>query len=180
MLGASPLPLSRIALNHHAMCCELSCTEATDALGFAPIFGRQPGPLLELRAAPRQEALGKPRSCEIALPLERLRAARFVLSDGLFGQLRQLVLRLSKRLGPALLSRQLLQKNGSYGILFRRRQLGNFFQCLFEKLCHLGRLRRTHLTAGWSCGLTSTLTRRAPGEVCKARRSRARPCAAYC
>ena len=123
LLGASPLPLSRIALNHHAMCCELSCTEATDALDSVPIFGRQPGPLPELRAAPRQEALGKPRSCEIALPLERLRAARFVLSDGLFGQLRQLVLRLSKRLGPALLSRQLLQKNGSYGILFRCRQL---------------------------------------------------------
>lgn len=74
------------------MCYELSCTEATDALGSEPIFGRQPVPLLELRAAPRQEALGKPRSCGIALPLERLRAAGFVFSDSLFGQLGQLVL----------------------------------------------------------------------------------------
>jgi hypothetical protein len=74
------------------VCCELSCTGGTDAPGSAPTSGTPLGSLLESGAAPRLEALGKPRLCEIALPLERLRAARFVFSNGLFGQLRQLVL----------------------------------------------------------------------------------------
>ena len=95
-----------------------------------------------------------PQSCEIALPLERLCAAGFVFSDSLFSQLRQLALRLGKGLGPTLFRGEFLQKNGSYGILFRRRQLCHFFQCLFEKLRHVGPLEHVHLTDGWSCGLT--------------------------
>ena len=74
-----------------------------DGQRFAPTSDRRPGPWLEPQEGLRQEALGMPQLCEIAPPLERLRAARFVLSDGLFGELRQLVLRASKGLGPTLL-----------------------------------------------------------------------------
>ena len=69
------------------MWCEPFCTAATDGPGSAPTIDMPPEPLPELREAPRQEAFGMPRSCEIALPLKRLGAARLVFSDGLFGEL---------------------------------------------------------------------------------------------